>query len=345
MLLKDHGANHVRPDGKRYQNMSVSNFAEMALFSTDIVFASTAATNGGDDDDHQSRRESEIAVTFAPPRGEHRTLRVPLEPDPSTLHEFEVTLHGSWTRALRMAAHFEAWFSACFGYDVVLVYLGANLRPVLFPAPTTDMSTTSAQSWAGYFRKQLGFGAAGDGGQGEITFADCAPYLVVSETSLAAVSARLPRDQSMDVRKFRPNVVIAGAGEAWEEDFWAEIRLMSQCRPTAEDENGDDEDSNDDGTVTLRLPHNCVRCTSINVDFSTGKQGTDESGRVLKLMQKDRRVDSGAKYSPVFGRYGFLIGQGGEIKVGQEVSVGKRNQDRTIFGEYSDSLIHPGPLY
>jgi len=54
---------------------------------------------------------------------------------------------------------------------------------------------------------------------------------------------------------------------------------------------------------------------------------------VLKLLQKDRRVDLGAKYSPVFGRYGF-VGKGGEgrvVRVGEEVWVSGRNKERTKF--------------
>lgn len=89
--------------------------------------------------------------------------------------------------------------------------------------------------------------------------------------------------------------------------------------------------------VTLQLTANCVRCTSLTVDHETGKFGTGPGGNVLKLLQKDRRIDMGHKYSPVFGRYGFLnhetvrAGRQFEISVGDEVEITKRNQERTVL--------------
>jgi uncharacterized protein YcbX len=148
---------------------------------------------------------------------------------------------------------------------------------------------------------------------------DVAPYLLVSETSLAAVSERLPADQPMDIMKFRPNIIVSGVDERWEEDYWGEVQFTSTVSDAPE-------------SVTLSLERNCVRCRSINVDYRTGQQGSDESGRVLALLQKDRRVDTGMKYNPVFGRYCFLSGAGGSISVGDEATMTRRNQHRAVFG-------------
>ena len=98
-------------------------------------------------------------------------------------------------------------------------------------------------------------------------------------------------------------------------DYWSELHTSSD--------------------VKLHLVQNCVRCVSLNIDYSTGKPGQGESGKVLKKLQSDRRVDKGSKYSPVFGRYAFL-GKGGEGKVmavGDEVTITQRNAERTTFGE------------
>ncbi|KAK5275048.1 hypothetical protein LTR40_013745, partial [Exophiala xenobiotica] len=83
---------------------------------------------------------------------------------------------------------------------------------------------------------------------------------------------------------------------------------------------------------------NCARCNSLNVDYATGKVAEGESGKILKKLQSDRRVDLGAKWSPVFGRYGFLarVPEGKSaavIKVGDEVKILKRNRERTRFGK------------
>jgi glycine hydroxymethyltransferase len=146
-----------------------------------------------------------------------------------------------------------------------------------------------------------------------ITFADCAPLLVVTEESVADVSSRL-EGETMDVTKFRPNVVLRHATKAYEEDYWAEL---------------------DVGSAKLYMTQNCIRCQSLNVDFSTGKMADGESGKVLKKLMKDRRIDAGAKYSPVFGRYGFLGNDSGShiLKIGDTARVLKRNEERTTFGE------------
>lgn len=46
---------------------------------------------------------------------------------------------------------------------------------------------------------------------------------------------------------------------------------------------------------------------------------------------KDRRVDKGAKWSPVFGRYAFLAGGGFKLSVGDQVEVTGRLEDRSIW--------------
>ena len=289
MILK------VHPD--RYENMLVALFPSMTLFLTDIVFPEDDASGVG-----------EIIVSYKPPEENgSKTINIPLRPNTSDLETIDVTLHDSPTRAHKMDSQYNNWFSSCFGYDVILVYLGENLRPVLFPAVTAD---PSKGSWLSNISSNIPiFGSSKDDKE-QITFADCAPYLVVSEVSLQNVSARLPDGEEMDISKFRPNIIVEGADSAWEEDFWGSVRL---------------------GDAEVNFLHNCVRCQSINIDYATGKPGTGEAGTVLKKLQKDRRVDTGSKYSPVFGRYGFLEfkDQGKRIAVGDEATVTKRNSERT----------------
>ncbi|PYI26383.1 hypothetical protein BP00DRAFT_498814 [Aspergillus indologenus CBS 114.80] len=150
-----------------------------------------------------------------------------------------------------------------------------------------------------------------------ITFADTAPYLLVSATSVDNVSQRLEGGLDMDVTKFRPNIVVAGAKEAFEEDFWAEVVIGS----------------GKEGKARLLLTANCVRCQSLNVDYATGAMAQGEMGNVLKRLMKDRRVDKGAKFSPVFGRYVFLDGEseGQTVHVGDEVAVARRVNERMVY--------------
>ncbi|KAJ4303368.1 hypothetical protein N0V90_002261 [Kalmusia sp. IMI 367209] len=243
--------------------MAVSRYTEMTQFLTSI------------DDGRDGKRSLKVTFRAFGNEEKTRTLDVPLQPDTEKLEPFNVDMHGSPTAAFKMPHEYNSWFTDCFGYEVVLVYLGDNKRRVLFQ----DMVPTR-----------------------------------ISATSLDNVSSRLGPDEGMDVTKFRPNIVVSGADEAWEEDYWRKVSV-----------NG----------TELVMTHNCVRCASINIDYNTGKPGTGESGQALKKLQKDRRVDSGAKWSPVFGRYTFWNGKGHEqiFRVGDDVIVTDVNRERTAFSK------------
>ena len=200
----------------------------------------------------------------------------------------------------------------------------------------------------------------GKGERARITFADCAAYLVASETSLHDVTARLRADggnnvkskqteedieeeeEEMEMTKFRPNIVVSGASTAYEEDFWSELTVRHS------EKDGSSNSSHLSSSSRIILTANCVRCNSINVDFKTGKPGKGPKGSVLKKLMKDRRVDKGAPYSPVFGRYGFWAPSKGKgkrtdsaaphvIRIGDQVSVSKVTAERSILGV---SLFH-----
>ncbi|GAB1209604.1 hypothetical protein APSETT445_008385 [Aspergillus pseudonomiae] len=351
MLLK---VNQNDDGVETLQNMHVPHFPEMSLFLTDIVFPTEGENNG------------KIIVTYRPPgvkdngNPQVKTLDIPLKPDVQGLEELTVTMHQSPTKGYHMGSKYNDWFSQCFGYKVVLVYLGPHLRRVLgsFPPGKSQahreqvtplvskrsvtvlallslllnisvplgqrditsfiifvlMTTTVAVLMA------LGANRYGAGGgktkEERITFADTAPYLMISETSVDNVSARLAGDETMDLRKARPNIVISGARTAFEEDFWAELMVGEKIR--------------------LLLTANCIRCQSLNVDYMTGKMGTGDSGSIFKKLMKDRRVDKGARFSPVFGRYVFLDRgcENASIRVGEEVTVSRRVEERTTYGKH-----------
>lgn len=348
-----------------YENMHVSHAPEMCLFTTSFKSLNTSDT--------ASRL---VEVTYTNPQDlSKRSLSIPLTPATAELATVDIDMHQSTTQGLLMAEEYSSWFSGCFGYEVVLVYLGSNLRRVLGNiapnAATRNVqwqeqrrrqqervkNTASSSSWfAGLVTNLPGlpviFGAGGDAhcdGDAEkdfeITFADCSPYLIVSETSVENVSSRLPEGTDMDVTKFRPNIIVQGAEKAWDEDYWAEISV----EPNTSNPDGTDalsrngSHANDDRpkvatyASTIQLTANCVRCASLNVDYSTGAFGKGPAGQVLKKLQSDRRVDGGIKYSPVFGRYGFLASSPPEdvdfpvLSVGDHVQVTKYNTERTSF--------------
>ncbi|KAI9738857.1 MAG: hypothetical protein M1834_008364 [Cirrosporium novae-zelandiae] len=260
MLLK------VNPNG--FANMHIVHHYEMALFHQEIEKPNPMKGVKG-----------KIKVTYCPPGKSSKTLEVPLQPDTTNLESIQVTMHRSSTQAYNMGTEFNRWFSDCLGYDVVLAYIGDNTREVL--GNLAPGANGQSSSWISSITSSLPV-LGSDTEKASIGFSDCAPFLVVTETSLDDVSARLSAGEKMDITKFRPNIVV-GSSElgAYEEDFWGELTINNETK--------------------IDLTANCGRCMSINVDYRTGKAGEGEMGNVLKKLMKDRRVDAGAKYSP--GRY------------------------------------------
>lgn len=315
-----------------YRNMHVGHDPAGTLFFPTIHPPSSPEAKDGT-----------IEVAYKPPKDSPKSqsnITIPLEPDTQDLEEIKITMHNSPTTAYRMPTEYNDWFTTHFNHAVILAYLGTNQRAVLMSTkdqPAADPSTQGKNtSWLTALTTTatsfLPFQSPSK--SHSITFSDCAPYLITSTASLAPLSARLPEGTEADMTKFRPNIVVSGASEPWDEDFWASLSITPQTKPSPPTAASAE-------PITFRCEHNCARCKSLNIDYSTGAPGVGEDGvgRLLAVMQKDRRVDQGMKWSPVFGRYCFL-GEGGRdegrvVRVGDRVEVGERNGGRTRFGESS----------
>ncbi|KAH7328303.1 MOSC domain-containing protein [Stachybotrys elegans] len=249
-----------------------------------------------------------------PPRPEHQDcLEIPLDPNLSDLEQCDVNLHQSLVKAYRMGPRYEAWLSACFGFETRLFYIGDSRRPVLGSfAPVAQPAPPSG--WLSTISSFIGGNAGAEGTGPEpywLNFSDCAPYLITTEASLHNVNARFA-ESDVGMYKFRPNIVVDGERE-WDEDFWGSLSLKGQ--------------------PAFAMTKMCTRCVSLNVDYDTGRVGEGERGTVLKKLASDRRVDPGSKYSPVFGRYAFLDSSAAEnavISVGDEVIVTSRIEERPM---------------
>ena len=322
MLVRVHGDNPSPRSQSHYngtlENMTITYFSELALFVQSIQML----------EDDGSKADT-VTVTFSPPgNGETKSIQIPLMPVLSNLGVVDLSLHRSPTKAYNIGEPYNSWFSSCFGYSVMLVYLGPHLRPVLgnLSPGTVDHKIVNNSWFASITASVSSLTNSKTEDDEGITFADVAPYLVVTEESVNDVSDRLSADARMDVTKFRPNIVLSGSAAAYDEDFWGGLKIT--CTNDRTQEAAD--------SIQLILTQNCARCKSINIDYSTGAQGVDEFGSVLKKLMNDRRVDSGTKYSPIFGRYGFLESKessGSTIAVGDDVVVCRRNEERTKFGK------------
>lgn len=318
----------VRPSTGELKKMQLDSHPQCALFEPRIL------PDGQEDDGAALLVRYHGDVASQPAASDQDSpLRVPLEPDVSALEKINVNLHGSPAAAYRMGNEYDEWFSHRFGHPVLLVYLGDGKRQVLGqtlppkPAQGQQQQQQEASQPRGWIASLASY-VTGTGKVDEttagpwLTFADVAPLMVTSESSLQYVREHLLDGQPVEMYKFRPNIVVDGEGEqAWAEDFWAELAVAPR--------RGDSSPRH-----TLLLTGNCVRCTSLNVDYQTGKPAVGEPGTVLKKLMKDRRVDSGSKWSPVFGRYAFLDSvhhEGFTASVGDEVEVTRRNTERSVW--------------
>ena len=315
----------VLPDGQvpHLQRMTITYFNQMALFQQRIEPC---------EEDSDTRMM--LTIMYRPPKQEERKdITFPLVPSTARLELVDVELHQSPTKAYNMGEPCNSWFSSCFGWEVMLVYLGPHLRPVLgnLSPKAINKQKPNSRSWFSSVTQAIPSVLSQTEDKEGLTFTDVAPYLIVTEESLHDVSARLPKGMKMDMTKFRPNIVLSGAASAYEEDFWGGLKASTINAIGGEPR-----------SIEFILTQNCARCVSLNIDYSTGKPGTGADGSILKILSKDRRVDAGTKYSPIFGRYAFLKGDGPPkptISIGDVVDVSKINADRTRFGMYLPLLV------
>ena len=168
-------------------------------------------------------------------------------------------------RAQSAGAAVDEWFSSLLEARCHLVYMGdATQRPVEFE-----------------------YSRPGD----RVSFADAYPLLLISEASLEDLNGRL--DVEVSMRRFRPNIVVAGCG-AYDEDGWRNIRI---------------------GETPFDGAKNCARCVFTTIDPDTGLQHPQLEP--LRTLGSYRR---GASGGVLFGRN--LIPRGeGTVSVGDVLSV------------------------
>jgi len=335
------------------ENMQIGRYSQLCLFSQEFY------PKGSSSEDAEG-----VLVTYTPPEKpceegqgqrakngilvseERRVLRVPFRPDTEGLARRNVLMHKTECLAHDMGdSPYSEFFTQCLGIDVRLLYITpGNLR-----TPLGNMAPPPKQ--VSGILPMLGF-SSGKKEKHNITFADCAPLLVTTEWSLGDVSRRFQHvsesggesHRGMDMSKFRPNIVLgpphgsprdnlasSSVIPAWDEDFWAELAICPQ-HPTYGDGNSE--------CHKILLTQNCARCRSINVDYDSGEFGDANlpgGEEPLKYLMKDRRVDRGAKWSPIFGRYGWLEGKGSiKVSVGDRVEVVRRNEERTKFCKFKE---------
>ena len=140
----------------------------------------------------------------------------------------------------------------------------------------------------------------------QVGFADAFPLLLISEESLDDLNTRLAEPLPMD--RFRPNVVVRGAG-AFAEDGWAEVRV---------------------GQVSCHVVKACARCVITTTDQRTAARRVEP----LETLASYRRVPRGV----LFGQ-NLVHTAPGQVAVGDPVwvvrlaaSTRERGHGRTTRG-------------
>ncbi|MEV6689242.1 MOSC domain-containing protein [Streptomyces sp. NPDC051578] len=128
-----------------------------------------------------------------------------------------------------------------------------------------------------------------------VSLADAYPLLVTTLASLDALNALIaegghPEEGPLPMNRFRPSLVVAGAG-AWAEDGWRRIAI---------------------GDAVFRGVRECGRCIVTTTDQSTAQRGKEP----LKTLAKHRRIGK----SLAFGRQVVPVALG-TVRVGDEVRV------------------------
>ncbi|EMD31142.1 hypothetical protein CERSUDRAFT_120106 [Gelatoporia subvermispora B] len=161
-------------------------------------------------------------------------------------------------------------------------------------------------------------------------FQDGYPLLVASEESLQAVTAKVQEaarrekgeegwvggmdrtrwhDGEIEMERFRPNIVFAGAGVPFAEDMWREI--VTGPAPIADP-------SGAPPSQTITLVSKCTRCLLPNVDT---RAGTRDAAVPYKVLMKFRRGKDPTKAGKAcFGCNGLYGGEG-TVRVGDWVAV------------------------
>ncbi|KAL4728047.1 hypothetical protein ACLX1H_004758 [Fusarium chlamydosporum] len=220
-----------------YETMLIGYDLKLALFQASIDYEKNQVNvrwNAGKTDD---------------------SVHFPLKPSLEDRETIEVSLHASNTKAYDMGDELSKWFSARLGQEVRLVYIGDGSRAVLGSLAPHSFQAMQKASVTAQIKNNIPFLAHPPE---RLAFNDLAHYLVVTEESNKQVSSRLQQGFSMDITKFRPNIVVRGASKPFAEDFWGELLFA--------------------GGVRMALTANCYRCQSITVDYETGKTASDDRG-------------------------------------------------------------------
>lgn len=216
----------------------------------------------------------------------------------SNTERHEAKIWNQWTPAQVYSTELTASFHDFFGKDVRLVYKAPQSSE---PRPLRSNGAADVL-----------------GREASTCFPDLMPILIGTQSSIDELNSRIKAaengDLTLDVSRFRPNIVVRGQASApWDEDRWKTLRITSSGK-----------------TVTnLDVTQRCARCHVPNVDPETGEE---HKRQPWDTLMKYRRVDKGITYKPCYGML-CVPRETGELSVGMTLEVSAvTDQHRYIAG-------------
>jgi len=185
--------------------------------------------------------------------------------------------------AIRQSQESDEWFSQVLGKSVQFLRKDPNKHRLVVPA------------------RQIGFAL------NNIGFADGAPILLTTESSLEHLNAGL--DNPVPMNRFRPNIVVGGGElDAFDEDFWREIKITG---------------------LDLFVAWACSRCVITETDQATAQRGKT----VLKALRNSHRgVDATDPTNKgVFFGQNLIPAASGHIAIGDSVHILECSDERNVI--------------
>jgi len=245
-----------------------------------------------------SRKEGEIIVQN-PDSGE--TLSLPLKPQGRRPYlKVAMPFYPREVDADDMGDEAATFFSDYMGKEARLAYRDPN-REVYGPQPDSGDQYMLARLWP---RKLV------------TACTDASPLHFITEESLKELSVM--QGMNVEAHRFRPNFMLKGCGEAWEEEGWKLIDI--------------------EGIGRVSVVARCPRCSVPDVDIETGK--LDRRNKPSVILKAQHATDPSPVWGDraMFGMWAVHQKAGGRIKVGARVSV-LRTGDHEFFYPHLDSTI------
>lgn len=188
------------------------------------------------------------------------TVQVPFVPQTNEIHH--VSVWNDTIEAIRVSPKIDAWFSEQLGFSCSLFYQPDHSVRLIDP----DYAIT---------------------GKEQTSFADGYPILIISQESLDELNSK--STEYMEMRRFRPNIVIAG-GKPFQEDLLKKFTV---------------------GTTILYGVKPCARCVLTTIHPETSVKGVEPLKTLADFRKKGNKI--------LFG-LNVVVHQTGKVSVGDEIN-------------------------